>query len=52
MISPKGALWAENCPNFLAGKTEVFSPSGGKFIASFNLSGVFNLVDVLIYQIF
>jgi hypothetical protein len=23
--SPKGALWAENCPNFLAGKTEVFS---------------------------
>jgi hypothetical protein len=25
MTSPKGALWAENCPNFLAGKTEVFS---------------------------
>jgi hypothetical protein len=23
--SPFGALWAENCPNFLAGKTEVFS---------------------------
>jgi hypothetical protein len=22
---PQGALWAENCPNFLAGKTEVFS---------------------------
>jgi hypothetical protein len=28
VTSPKGALWAENCPNFLAGKTEVFS---GKF---------------------
>jgi hypothetical protein len=35
-----------------AGKTEVFSPSGGKFIKCFNLSGVFNLVNVLIYQIF
>jgi hypothetical protein len=22
---PQGALWAENCPNFLAVKTEVFS---------------------------
>jgi hypothetical protein len=27
-----GALWAENCVNFLAGKTEVFS---GKFTNNF-----------------
>jgi hypothetical protein len=45
---PKGkaSLWAENCPNFLAGtspkgagKTEVFS--GKKFALSSNLKNVF-----------
>jgi hypothetical protein len=34
--APKGALWAENCPNFLAGKTEVFS---GKKVFQFMDTG-------------